>query len=175
MSLWRLGDVAPRVHSSAFVHPAAQLIGDVTVHEHASVWPGAVLRADFGAIEIGACTSVQDNCVLHPGASEPTWIGPDCVIGHAVHLEGVLIEARVLVGSGAIVLQGSRVRTGAMVAAGALLTTGTEVLAGQRAQGVPARVVENRVDPSWVRDRAEHYRCLARRYLTDLTEIAVGA
>src|ERR671939_574083 len=104
MTLYALGERAPRVEPTAYVHPTAQLIGDVVVHAEASVWPGAVLRADLNRIEVGEGSSVQDNAVLHPMAGEPTTIGRDCVVGHLAHLEGVVIEDAVLIGSRSIVL-----------------------------------------------------------------------
>jgi carbonic anhydrase/acetyltransferase-like protein (isoleucine patch superfamily) len=172
VALWALGDAVPRVDPDAWVHPAAQLIGNVTVRAYASVWPGAVLRADFGEIEVGPGSAVEDNCMLHPRSSEnATLIGSDCVIGHAVHLEGVVIEDAVLVGSGSVVLEGARVRSGAVVAAGALVREGTEVPSGQRAQGVPAALVPHRGTAEQVRAGAQTYRRLAGRYAADLRPV----
>jgi carbonic anhydrase/acetyltransferase-like protein (isoleucine patch superfamily) len=141
VAIWQLGDSIPRIDRTAYVHPAAQVIGDVILHAHSSVWPGAVLRADFGPIDVGEGSCVEDNCIVHPRSREPTRIGRECVIGHAVHLEDVVIGDAVLIGSGSILLSGVCVRTGAAVAAGALVREGTEVPAGMRAQGVPARLV----------------------------------
>ena len=153
------------------MHPDAQLIGAVRVHAHASIWPGAVLRADLGEIEVGAGSAVEDNCVVHPRGPDPTVIGADCVVGHAVHLEGVVIEDAVLVGSGSIVLEGARIRTGGFVAAGALVLAGVEVPAGRRAQGVPATLVPHDASPDAVRAGARTYQELARRYATDLRRL----
>jgi carbonic anhydrase/acetyltransferase-like protein (isoleucine patch superfamily) len=146
------------------VYPSAQLIGEVTVEAYASVWPGAVLRADTGPIVVGEGSCVEDNCVLHPFSTDPTAIGRDCVVGHAVHLEGVTLEDAVLVGSGSVVLEGARVRTGAMVAAGAVVTAGFEVPAGSRAQGVPARLVPSTMNPDDIRRGARSYRERAAGY-----------
>jgi carbonic anhydrase/acetyltransferase-like protein (isoleucine patch superfamily) len=168
VAVWRLGDAIPRICPSAYVHPAAQVIGDVTLRAHASVWPGAVLRADFGQIDVGEGSTVEDNCILHPGSRQPTRIGRDCVIGHGVHLEGVRIEDAVLIGSGSILLSGALVRTGAAVAAGALVLENTEVPSGHRAQGVPARLVPSDHDPERVRAGARKYRELAQRYAAEL-------
>jgi carbonic anhydrase/acetyltransferase-like protein (isoleucine patch superfamily) len=175
MALWALGDAVPRVDADAWVHPAAQLIGNVSIGPHASIWPGAVLRADLGEIEIGGGSSVQDNCVLHPRSSQPVRVGGDCVIGHAVHLEGVLIDDAVLVGSGSILLDGVRVHTGAAVAAGALVLEGTEVPPDHRAQGVPARLVRHDGTAEQVRSGAATYRRLARRYAQLLRNVDAPA
>jgi carbonic anhydrase/acetyltransferase-like protein (isoleucine patch superfamily) len=156
------------VDASAWVHPSAQLIGNVTVRARASIWPGAVLRADFGVIDVGEGSSVQDNAVLNPGSRQPTAIGRDCIIGHSVHLEGVSIEDAVLVGSGSILLQGARVRTGGVVAAGAVVLGDLEVPPGMRAQGVPAELVPHEATPEDVRRGAQQYRDLVQRYRTEL-------
>lgn len=175
MTLYALGELVPQVHPTAYVHPTAQLIGDVRVGAEASVWPGAVLRADFNAIEIGEGSTVEDNAVLHPRSPRPTRIGSDCVVGHLAHLEGVLIEDAVLVGSRSIVLEGACVRTGGIVAAGAVVLEGVEVGSGRRAQGVPAKLVpcEPAVEP--IRAGARRYRDLARRYREQLTVIPNSA
>ena len=73
MALYALGDTAPQIHPTAYVHPAAQLIGDVVLHAEASVWPGAVLRADFNRIEVGEGSAVEDNTMIHPvGRGRPS-------------------------------------------------------------------------------------------------------
>lgn len=171
MALYALGDLVPRVDPTAYVHPTAELIGDVVVHAHASVWPGAVLRADFNRIEVGEGSAVEDNVVVHPRGPQPTAIGRDVVIGHLAHLEGVIVEEAVLIGSRSIVMEGAQVRSGAMVAAGAVVLEGVEVPSGRRAQGVPARLVETGMDPELVRAGARTYRDLAARYRDQLTRL----
>jgi carbonic anhydrase/acetyltransferase-like protein (isoleucine patch superfamily) len=171
VTVWALGDAVPQVDPQAWVHPAAQLIGDVVVAAHATIWPGAVLRGDRGRIEVGEGSSVQDNCVVHPRGGRPTTIGRDCVIGHAAHLEGVRIDDAVLVGSGSIVLEGAHVHTGAAVTAGALVREGTEVPPGHRAQGSPAKLVPQAGIAEQVRAGAATYRALAARYARDLRAV----
>jgi carbonic anhydrase/acetyltransferase-like protein (isoleucine patch superfamily) len=168
MAIWQLVNAVPQIDPTAYVHPAAQVIGNVTLQAHASVWPGAVLRADFGPIELGEGSTVEDNCIVHPRTRQPTLIGSDCVVGHGVHLEDVLVEDAVLIGSGSILLSGACVRTGAAVAAGALVLENTEVPPGRRAQGVPARLVPSDHDPELVRAGARRYCALAQRYATEL-------
>jgi carbonic anhydrase/acetyltransferase-like protein (isoleucine patch superfamily) len=164
MTLWSHHGAAPEIHETAWVHSSAQLIGDVSVGPHASVWPGAVLRADTAAIVIGEGSCVEDLCMVHPFSTRPTLIGSDCVVGHAAHLEGVTIEDAVLLGSGSIVLERALVRTGAMVAAGALLPPGFEVPAGRRAQGVPAGLAPTRITADEIRQGARSYRERAAGY-----------
>src|SRR3954454_18278757 len=171
MALYGLGHLTPDVDPAAYVHPTAELIGDVVVHAHASVWPGAVLRADLNRIEGGEGSAVEDNAVVPPRGPRPTTIGRDAVVGHLAHLEGVVVEDAVLIGSRSIVLEGAHVRTGAMVAAGAVVLEGMEVPPGRRAQGVPARLVEVDLDPDVVRAGARTYRELATRYRECLTRL----
>jgi carbonic anhydrase/acetyltransferase-like protein (isoleucine patch superfamily) len=111
MPLYAFEHHEPRVDPSAFIHPDAVIIGAVTIGAQASIWPAAVLRADFGRIDIGARTSIQDGTVLHTTERWPTVVGADCVVGHNAHLEGCLIEDRCLIGSGAVVLNRAVVRS----------------------------------------------------------------
>jgi carbonic anhydrase/acetyltransferase-like protein (isoleucine patch superfamily) len=171
MAVYALGALAPQVDPAAYIHPSAELIGDVVVHAHASVWPGAVLRADLGRIEVGEGSAVEDNVVVHPRGPRPTSIGRDAVVGHLAHLEGVVVEDAVLIGSRSMVLEGARVKTGGMVAAGAVVLEGVEVGTGRRAQGVPARLVEVDIDPEVIRAGARTYRQLATRYRDELTRL----
>jgi carbonic anhydrase/acetyltransferase-like protein (isoleucine patch superfamily) len=162
--VWSHHRAVPAVDGTAWVHPSAQLIGEVSLAPYASVWPGAVLRADTGAIAIGEASCVEDISMVHPFSTRPTLIGRDCVVGHAVHLERVTIEDAVLIGPGSVVLEGACVRSGAMVAAGAVLTPGFEVPAGSRAQGVPARLVPMNLSAEDVRRGARSYRARASGY-----------
>jgi carbonic anhydrase/acetyltransferase-like protein (isoleucine patch superfamily) len=164
VTLWSHHGATPEVDPTAWVHPSAQLIGEVRVGPYASVWPGAVLRADTGAIVLGDGACVEDLCMVHPFSTRPTVIGRDSVVGHAVHLEGVPLEDAVLVGSASVVLEGACVRTGAMVAAGAIVTHGLEVPAGSRAQGVPARLVPTTITAEEIRRGARSYRERAAAY-----------
>jgi carbonic anhydrase/acetyltransferase-like protein (isoleucine patch superfamily) len=161
-----LDGVTPRIAEDAFLAPTAVLIGDVAVESGASVWFGAVLRADFDAIVVGAGSCVQDNAVIHTAEGLPTRIGSDVTVGHMAMLEGCVVEDGALIGMGAIVLQRARVGERAMLAAGAVVAEGGEVPAGMLAAGVPARV-KKELDGSsrrWVETAAVHYQALSRRY-----------
>jgi carbonic anhydrase/acetyltransferase-like protein (isoleucine patch superfamily) len=172
MPVYAFADAIPRIDPEAFVHPDAVVIGDVVIGALASVWPGAVLRGDYGSIEVGERSSIQDGTVVHTRTSQPTRVGADCVVGHLVHLEGATIEDCVLVGSGAVVL-GATVRTGAVVAAGAVVPDGFEIEAGMRAQGVPARTVPNTMPLESILEGARTYVELGRRYRLEL-RLATG-
>ena len=147
MPIYALGDAVPQIDPTAYVHPDAVVIGEVTIGAEASVWPCAVLRGDPGGIVVGARTSVQDGTVVHTTPMHPTRIGAECVIGHNVHLEGCQIGDGSLVGSGAIVLNGAVVEGQALVGAGALVSGGMVVPRRAMAIGVPAKIKPDAVDP----------------------------
>jgi carbonic anhydrase/acetyltransferase-like protein (isoleucine patch superfamily) len=165
MPQYALGDLEPRLHPTAFVHPDAVVIGAVEIGEEASVWPGAVLRGDAGSITVGAGTSIQDGTVVHTSRRSVTRIGAGCVVGHNAYLEGCTVEDGALIGSMAAVYHGVIVRTGALVGMGAVVVRGTEVPTGFQALGVPARISEAAGDiAAEVRRGAETYRALAGHY-----------
>jgi carbonic anhydrase/acetyltransferase-like protein (isoleucine patch superfamily) len=157
MSLYELDGQRPRIHPDAYVHPEAVLIGEVRVGAKASIWPGAVVRADNGPIVIGAGTSIQDGAVIHTQSTNRTRIGADCVIGHLAHLEGCILEDEVLIGSGSVVLERVICRTSSLVGAGAVVSPGTEVPSGAMALGVPARIRLDAVEPGVVKRNADSY------------------
>ena len=143
--VYALGDRIPTIDPSAFVHPDAVVIGDVTIGPESTIWPTAVLRGDHGRIVVGAQTSVQDGTVVHCTEDNPTIIGDRCVVGHNAHLEGCTIEDDCLVGSGSVVLHRVVVRRGALVGASALVPNGTEVPSRAMALGVPVKIREHAV------------------------------
>jgi carbonic anhydrase/acetyltransferase-like protein (isoleucine patch superfamily) len=113
---------SPRIAASAFIAPNAVLVGDVDVGENASVWFGAVLRADFAPIRIGPGCSIQDNVVAHADAPGAGLILEERVtVGHSAILHGAFIGRGCLIGMGAILLSGSRIGAGSFVAAGSVV------------------------------------------------------
>ncbi|MEV4115205.1 gamma carbonic anhydrase family protein [Nonomuraea sp. NPDC049695] len=173
MPMYALGDQEPRIHPDAFIHPDAVVIGSVTIGAESSVWPAAVLRADFGRIEIGERTSVQDGTVVHTTEQWPTVIGSDCVVGHNAHLEGCTIEDRCLIGSGSVVLNRAVVRTGSVIGAQALVAEDLEVPAGHLAPGVPARLrpMDDDVQSRWIDYGVNEYLRNAKRYRHELRRL----
>jgi carbonic anhydrase/acetyltransferase-like protein (isoleucine patch superfamily) len=172
MAVYALGDLVPVLGPDAYVHPDAVVIGAVELGEEASVWPGAVLRADYGRIVVGARTSVQDGTVVHTTQEWATLIGADCVVGHNAHLEGCVVEDRCVVGSGSVVLNRARIGTGSVVGANGLVPEGRQVEAGQLALGVPVRTrpLDPQEHEKWIdfavrvyRENAQHYRHALRR------------
>src|SRR4051812_49074246 len=171
VAMYALGDKTPTIDPSAFVHPDATIIGDVTVGAESSVWPQAVLRGDASRIVIGARTSIQDGAVIHCVHDSETHIGDDCVIGHLVHMEGCTIEDCCLVGSGSIVLEKAVVRTGALVGAAAMVPAGTEVPSRAMALGVPAVIKPDRANPELIKMNAAGYVWNSRQFLEKLRRI----
>ena len=132
----------PQIAASAYIDPAAVVIGDVTIGEHASVWPGVVIRGDVHWIRIGARTNIQDGSILHVMKdTSPLSIGDSVTVGHGVLLHGCTVESRVLVGMGSILLNNVRVGTGTIIAASTLVPEGTSVPPGSLFMGHPGKLV----------------------------------
>lgn len=144
MAIYALGEQVPVIHPTAFVSPDAVIIGSVTIGAESSIWSGAVLRGDDGAIVIGERTSIQDGTVIHTTPAHHTTVGDDCVIGHIVHLEGCIIENGAQVSSGSVVLHRAVISTGAIVAANAVVLNDMFVPPGALAVGAPASIKEGR-------------------------------
>lgn len=171
MPIYALGDREPTIHSTAYVHPDAVVIGDVHIGAESSVWPCAVLRGDDGTIRIGERTSIQDGSVLHCTAELDTVVGDECVVGHMVHLEGCTIEDRSLVGNGAVVLHRAVVSTGSLVGSNAVVTADTVVPTGAMALGVPAKMREDSVQAELIDLPMLSYVQRAATYRTDLRRL----
>jgi carbonic anhydrase/acetyltransferase-like protein (isoleucine patch superfamily) len=171
MPIYQLGDLVPDIHPDAYVHPQAVLIGNVTLGAESTVWPGAVLRGDYGAIVIGARSSVQDGTVIHAGPGFPTTVGDGCVVGHLAHLEGCALEDGSLVGSCSVVLHHAIVGIGATVGANAVVPNRMVVPAGALAVGVPAQIREGRSDLQMIKFSADEYVSNGRRYKSALRQL----
>ncbi|WP_329370718.1 gamma carbonic anhydrase family protein [Streptomyces sp. NBC_01483] len=135
-----IGGKDPQVDPESFTAPTSVVIGDATLHAGASVWYGAVLRADFGPIVIGADSNIQDNCTLHVDPGFPITVGERVSVGHNAVLHGATVEDDCLIGMGATVLNGAVIGAGSLVAAQALVPQGMRVPPGSLVAGVPAKV-----------------------------------
>jgi carbonic anhydrase/acetyltransferase-like protein (isoleucine patch superfamily) len=157
----------PNVAPDAFIAPTAVLIGDVIIEEGASVWFGAVLRADFDRIIVGAGSNVQDNCVLHTNEDLPTVIGKNVTVGHLSLLEGCVIEDGAIVGMGSIVLNRARVGRRTLLAAGSVVTEDGEIPPEVLAAGAPAEAKKSLDGSSakWIESAAREYQALRLRYM----------
>ena len=128
------------IDSSAYIHPLAAVMGDVTLGARTSVWPMAVIRADTASISIGADTNVQDGAVLHVDRGYPLVIGARVSIGHRAVLHGATVEDDCLIAMGAILLNGVVVGAGSLVGAGAVCRAGMRIPPRSVVLWVPARV-----------------------------------
>jgi carbonic anhydrase/acetyltransferase-like protein (isoleucine patch superfamily) len=176
MPLFAFEGREPDVSPSAWIAPTATLVGDVHVETEASVWYGAVLRADFGPILVRRGANIQDGSVLHGGADPVTEVGEGATIGHLCVVHGAVIGAEALVGNGATVLDGAVVGRRAVVAAGATVPPGMVIGDGLLAAGVPARIV-GELSPGarqWVQTNPELYRELARRHAASVRPVPGG-
>ena len=155
---------APRIAASAFISEAAYVVGDVEIGENASVWPGAVIRADFGKVVIGANTSVEDNCVVH-GASDVI-IGHDVIVGHGAVVHCSVVGNHVLIGINAAVLDGAHIGDFSIIAAGSLVKTGAKIPTHSLASGSPA-IIKGPLSPHQItrlKNGAALYVSLAQKY-----------
>jgi phenylacetic acid degradation protein len=163
----------PSVSRRAFVHPAAVIIGDVTVDAGCYVGAGAVLRGDIGSIFVGKGSNVQENCVLHSQPDHAVTLHHDTHIGHGSILHGCEIHPEVLVGMGGIINDHAVVHSRCLIGAGSLILAGADIPADSLVMGAPAKVVkslsaEQLAQLRWARSV---YQDLARRYLEDFREI----
>jgi carbonic anhydrase/acetyltransferase-like protein (isoleucine patch superfamily) len=166
----------PTLGGGVYLDPACSVIGDVVLGDDVSVWPGTVIRGDVNFIRIGDRTNVQDGTVVHVSHDGPhaklggfaTRIGSDVTIGHKAIIHACTIEDAVLIGMGAIVLDGAIVRKHGFVGAGALVPPGKVVGEGEMWLGNPARRVRMLSDAEIeaLYYSAQHYVRLKDRYLT---------
>lgn len=163
----------PKISAGAWIAPTATLVGDVHVEAEASIWYGAVLRADFGRIVVRRGANVQDGSVLHGGSDPETEVGEGATIGHLCVVHGAVIGTEALVANGATVLDGAVIGSRALVAAGCTVPPGMTVPDGTLAVGVPARIAGpiSGGAKQWVETNPEAYRELARRHAAGIRTI----
>ncbi len=132
--------ISPQIPSTCYVDESAQIIGDVILGEHASIWMNAVIRGDVNSIRIGKNSNIQDCSVLHGMLGEYTVeVGDWVTVGHSVTLHGCKIEDHCLIGMGCVILNGARVGKGSIIAAGTVIPEGTEVEPQSLWMGVPGK------------------------------------
>lgn len=172
MPIYALGDLEPKIDPSAYVHPDAVVIGNVTLGPESSVWPAAVIRAEAEAIVIGARSNVQDGAVLHVAAGWPTVVHDDVLIGHLAHLESCTVHDGAFIGSGSLVLHRVVVGAGAVVAGNATVLDDTVVPPGALAVGTPATIREGAARPGMALGGSRYYVDEGRRYRNTLRRLA---
>ena len=176
MPLYRLGDLKPKLAPRAWAAPSADLIGDVHLGERASVWFGAVIRADNTPIVVAEESNIQDGAVCHSDAGFPLLIGARVTVGHQAILHGCMIADDCLVGMGARILNGAAIEAECIVGAGALITEGKHFGSGSLIVGAPARVVREITDEErqMLRISAAHYAEKAARYAAELIPLSAA-
>jgi len=166
MPLFTFEGREPEVSPAAWIAPTATLVGDVRVEAEASVWYGAVLRADFGPIIVRRGANIQDGSILHGGTDPVTEVGEGATVGHLCVVHGAVIHPEALIGNGATVLDGAIVGHRTLVAAGCIVPPGMLIPDGMLAVGVPARIAGQVTAGArqWVEMNPGLYRDLARRH-----------
>lgn len=170
MPLYEIDGIAPRLGDGAWVAPSADLIGDVRLGPRASVWFGAVIRADNTPIQLGEETNFQDGAIGHSDPGAPLTLGDRVTVGHQAILHGCTIEDEALVGMGARILNGAVIGSQCIVGAGALVTEGKVFEPRSLIVGSPARAVRTLNDEQVVMLKlsAAHYAEKAAHYARQL-------
>ncbi len=173
MPLYEIDGKRPRVAEDAWVAPSAELIGEVILGPGASVWFGAVIRADNTPIVIGARTNIQEGAMLHSDPGVPLTVGEDVTVGHHAILHGCTVGSRSLIGMGATVLNRAVIGAECLVGAGALVTEGKEFAAGSLVVGSPAKAIRSLPDSAkaMLKLSADLYAAKQRDYATGLKRV----
>ncbi len=165
-----LGDKTPKIAESAFVSEAAYVIGDVEIGENSSVWPGAVIRGDFGSIKIGNNTAIEDNCVIHSGTLsapiENLIIGDEVHIGHGAVINCHKIGNNVLIGMNSTILHDAEIGDFCIIGAGCLVRQGMKIPDNSFVAGVPGEI-KGKASPQqlwWVEKAPQIYAELVKQY-----------
>lgn len=165
----------PCVDQTAFVHESAVLIGDVTIGPNCYIGPCASLRGDFGRIEIGAGSNVQDNCTLHVGPGEVCILETDSHVGHGAIVHGAHICRNAMIGMNAVVMDGAVIGSSSIISACAFVKSGQTVPPGVLVVGIPGRVVRH-LSASEIEAKSQGtklYQTLAERSLATLKLVPV--
>lgn len=167
MAIETFDGISPTLHETAFIAPSADVIGRVTLHELTSIWYNATLRGDINEIVIGPKSNVQDNVVIHLADDYGCYVGELVTVGHSAILHACTVKDEVLVGMGAIVLDGAVIGERSIIGAGALVTGGTVIPPGSLVLGSPGKVVRTlSLDEQLkIRSWADKYVLGSRKYL----------
>lgn len=157
----------PKISPSAFIAASADVIGRVEIQDEASVWYNATLRGDINRIVIGSRSNIQDNAVIHLSDDFGCFVGELVTVGHSAILHACTVKDEVLIGMGAIVLDGAEIGERSIIGAGALVTGGTIIPPGSLALGSPAKVVRTLCldDQSKVKTWALKYVVQSRKFM----------
>ena len=163
-------DVAPQFPDTCYIDESAQIVGDVVLGEHSSVWMNCVLRGDVHELRVGHYSNIQDGTILH-GMKEKygVYVGDYVTIGHNVILHGCRVEDRCLIGMGSIILNGAIIGAGSIIAAGALIPEKTIVEPNSLWVGSPAKFRRRleKSDEELILRYAENYVGYKNQYLME--------
>ena len=177
MPLYQLGSKKPKVHPTSMVAPNSSIIGDVVIGAHTSIWPGAILRGDYGKIRVGANCSLQDNVVVHCSSENAGVIGNGVTVAHSAIVHACKIGDECLIGAGAIIFDGAKIGTYSIIGVGTVVLEGRTIPPRSVAVGAPAKVIRRATETD-VRNIRESYRAyvkMAKRYVaTGAFETPIG-
>ncbi len=162
----KLGDKTPSIHPSSFLAEDADLIGDVSIGTHSSIWYHAVLRGDFSSILIGNYTNIQDNATLHGEPDRPVKVGNHVTIGHQAIVHACEIEDNVLIGMGAIILNGAKIKKNCIIGAGSVVTGNKIVEEGSLVMGIPGKIIRKLTEEEIqsIQDSSLRYSSLSEKH-----------
>lgn len=170
--IYEIDGVRPFIDASSFVHPDATIIGDVRIAGGCYIGPGASLRGDFGRIEVGAGSNVQDGCVLHCFPERSCTLASNSHVSHGSTLHGCIVKEYGFIGIGSVIMDGAIIGENAMVGAMAFVKAGFEVPPETLATGIPAKIVRelSETERSFKQTGVSTYQELAKRSLATLRE-----
>jgi carbonic anhydrase/acetyltransferase-like protein (isoleucine patch superfamily) len=156
----------PVISDAAFLIGESFLAGKIEIHNYVSIWPGVAARGDVDSISIGDFTNIQDNSVLHCNTGQPLIIGKYVTVGHATNLHGCTIGDNVLIGIGAIILNGAVVPDNVIIAAGSLIPENKVLESGKMYMGIPAKPTRDLTQKEIedIKESALHYIEMAKEY-----------
>lgn len=157
----------PKIHDSVFIAPTSVIVGEVTICEEASIWYGAVIRADENKVIIGAKTNIQEGVIIHESKMHPTIIGEGVTVGHRAIIHGASIGEYTLVGMGTTILDGAKIGKNCIIGANSLVTSQTVIEDGMLVLGSPAKAIKllNEAQIQSLYDSANSYANLAKDYI----------
>jgi phenylacetic acid degradation protein len=166
MAIYTFENKTPKIHPNTYVHPQASIIGDVDIARECFIGPGAVLRGDFGKIQIGPGTSIQDNVIIHVGFTDGVSIAGKVIVGHGAILHDVVINSHVLIGMGSILMTGVSCEDHVMIAAGSVVNENFHIPANVVVAGNPAKIVKSLSEDQKKRihQGVKTYEDLTKRY-----------
>jgi phenylacetic acid degradation protein len=177
MTVAHFGGKTPTIGARTYIHPSADVFGDVTIGDDCWIGPGARIRGDYGTITIGSCTSIEDNCVIHARPGESTHIGSWVTVGHGSVIHNAIVHDYAVIGMGAVISDWATIGRWAVVAEGAVVRQRQAVPDEHIAVGVPARVLDKTVDDGyqaqWTRFK-ETYVGLAHSYARSWLPVEKG-